>query len=97
MFIWVFMRSQHAASAYSFHPETVPYLATASLYTKPASALFTISKHRSAPSMLATAQRKRKKEFGVRNNMTIVLKLVELKTLVREQCFPPMFVTVHHK
>lgn len=28
------------------------YLATASLYTKPASALFTISKHRSAPSIL---------------------------------------------
>lgn len=95
MFIWVFMRSQHAA-AYSFHSETVPYLATASLYTKPASALFTISKHRSAPSMLATAQRKRKKEFGVRDNMTIVRKLVELKTLVRKR-FPYTFATVHHK
>lgn len=30
----------------------ITYLATASLYTKPASARFTISKHRSAPSIL---------------------------------------------
>lgn len=82
------MRTQHAACAYSFHPETVPYLATASLYTKPASALFTISKHRSAPSMLATAQRKRKKEFGVRDNIITAQKLVELKNTAEKTVFP---------
>lgn len=34
------------------------YLATASLYTNPASARFTISKHRSAPSILTGNNRK---------------------------------------
>lgn len=40
------------------------YLATASLYTNPASALFTISKHRSAPSILSDGERERKKRSG---------------------------------
>lgn len=34
------------------------YLATASLYTNPASARFTISKHRSAPSILRDNRKK---------------------------------------
>ncbi len=45
------------------------YLATASLYTNPASALFTISKQRSAPSILRRV-RKRKKRASLWEHLT---------------------------
>lgn len=46
-----------------FQGTKATYLATASLYTKPASALFTISKQRSAPSILQAEEKERVKFF----------------------------------
>lgn len=63
---WLFRALSIFTRFFPQFPDSVSYLATASLYTKPASALFTISKHRSAPSMLTRGKERGSRSWGYR-------------------------------